>query len=121
MTRNPQLAHLSSGMAITRKPLNRHPLLQNMPKGANRHWGLSYIIGLGREPGNADVSEVFINCGKSGELTRLERDEQVAEWIKITERLSSQVETKVPRMGGPKAASMLLRLVDVIELFELMR
>ncbi|MEZ0060885.1 hypothetical protein ABIF26_006428 [Bradyrhizobium elkanii] len=42
------------------------------------HWGLSYIVGLGRAPGSADVSEVFINCGKSGEQAQtLARDSAV--------------------------------------------
>jgi ParB-like chromosome segregation protein Spo0J len=35
------------------------------------------------------------------ELTKLERDEQVAEWIKITERLSAQVAAK-PQGGRPE-------------------
>jgi ParB family transcriptional regulator, chromosome partitioning protein len=50
------------------------------------------------------------------ELTRLERDEQVAEWIKIKERLSSQVEAKVQKMGRPEgginAASRELGIDD---------
>jgi hypothetical protein len=42
------------------------------------HWGLSYIVGLGRSPGSVDISEVFINCGKSGEQVQtLARDSAV--------------------------------------------
>jgi hypothetical protein len=38
------------------------------------------------------------------ELTKLERDEQVAEWIKITERVSRQVDAK-PQGGRPEGGS----------------
>lgn len=31
------------------------------------HWGLRYVVGLGRSSSGAHVSEVFLNCGKSGE------------------------------------------------------
>lgn len=43
-----------------------------------RHWGLQYIIGLGRAAADAPVSEVFINCGKTGEQAEtLARDSAV--------------------------------------------
>lgn len=31
------------------------------------HWGKRYVVGLGRAGQDAAVSEVFINCGRSGE------------------------------------------------------
>jgi ParB family transcriptional regulator, chromosome partitioning protein len=49
----------------------------------------------------ARLWEIAENLHRS-DLTRLERDEQVSEWIKITERLSAQKETKVPKMGRPE-------------------
>lgn len=42
------------------------------------HWGLSYIVGLGRAHENAPVTEVFLNSGKSGEQAQtLARDSAV--------------------------------------------
>lgn len=47
------------------------------------HWGLSYIVGMGRDVDRrripfGPVSEVFINCGKSGEQVQtLSRDSAV--------------------------------------------
>lgn len=42
------------------------------------HWGMRYIVGLGRTNADAPVSEVFINCGKSGEqVETLARDSAV--------------------------------------------
>jgi hypothetical protein len=32
-----------------------------------QHWGLRYVVGIGRSSSGAHVSEVFLNCGKSGE------------------------------------------------------
>lgn len=31
------------------------------------HWGLKYVTGLGRADPRSPVTEVFINCGRSGE------------------------------------------------------
>jgi ribonucleoside-diphosphate reductase alpha chain len=43
-----------------------------------QHWGLSYIVGLGRADENAPVTEVFLNSGKSGEQAQtLARDSAV--------------------------------------------
>jgi hypothetical protein len=43
-----------------------------------RHWGISYIVGLGRAHGNAPVTEIFLNSGKSGEQVQtLARDSAV--------------------------------------------
>jgi ParB-like chromosome segregation protein Spo0J len=51
---------------------------------------------------DARLWEIAENLHRA-ELTKLERDEQVAEWIRITERLSSQSEAKVARMGRPES------------------
>ena len=32
-----------------------------------RHWNMDYVVGLGRSSSGAFVSEVFLNCGKSGD------------------------------------------------------
>jgi hypothetical protein len=43
-----------------------------------QHWGLSYIVGLGRAHENAPVTEIFLNSGKSGEQAQtLARDSAV--------------------------------------------
>ncbi len=54
----------------------------------------------------ARLWEIAENLHRS-ELTKLERDEQVAEWIKITERISFQSETKSAGRpeGGVRAAA----------------
>ncbi|SRR6266478_9144565 len=31
------------------------------------HWGMKYVVGLGRANQDTPVTEVFINCGRSGE------------------------------------------------------
>lgn len=42
------------------------------------HWGLKYVVGLGRTHPGAPVAEVFINCGKTGEQAEtLARDSAV--------------------------------------------
>ena len=43
-----------------------------------RHWGLSYIVGLGRAHEDAPITEIFLNSGKSGEQAQtLARDSAV--------------------------------------------
>jgi hypothetical protein len=42
------------------------------------HWGLDYIVGLGRAHPDAPISEVFLNCAKSGTQSEtLARDSAV--------------------------------------------
>jgi hypothetical protein len=42
------------------------------------HWGQRYVVGLGRASGRAAISEVFINCAKSGtQAETLARDSAV--------------------------------------------
>jgi hypothetical protein len=42
------------------------------------HWGLPYIAGIGRAHNAAPISEVFINCGKTGmQAETLARDSAV--------------------------------------------
>lgn len=42
------------------------------------HWGLSYIVGLGRATEDAPITEIFLNSGKSGEQAQtLARDSAV--------------------------------------------
>ena len=54
---------------------------------------------------DARLWEIAENLHRA-ELTKLERDDNIAEWIKITEKLSSQVETKGHRPeGGVNAAA----------------
>jgi ParB/RepB/Spo0J family partition protein len=49
---------------------------------------------------DARLWEIAENLHRA-ELTKLQRDEQVAEWIRLTDEISSQVETK--SVGRPKA------------------
>jgi ParB-like chromosome segregation protein Spo0J len=54
---------------------------------------------------DARLWEIAENLHRA-DLTKLERDEQVAEWIKITERVSRQVDAKPGRPeGGVRAAA----------------
>lgn len=42
------------------------------------HWGLKYVVGLGRTHPSAPIAEVFINCAKSGtQAETLARDSAV--------------------------------------------
>lgn len=42
------------------------------------HWGLRYIVGLGRARPQDKISEVFINCGKAGtQAETLARDSAI--------------------------------------------
>jgi ParB-like chromosome segregation protein Spo0J len=50
---------------------------------------------------DAKLWEIAENLHRS-ELTKLERDDNIAEWIKITERISSQLATKMER-GRPES------------------
>lgn len=50
---------------------------------------------------DARLWEIAENLHRA-ELTKLDRDDNIAEWIKITERISSQLETKTDR-GRPES------------------
>ncbi|NKW79898.1 ParB N-terminal domain-containing protein [Ochrobactrum pecoris] len=79
------------------------------------------VLGLDRIPAiirncdeiEAQLWEIAENLHRA-ELTALERDEQVAKWIELsTERISSQVETKIERgrpEGGVSAAARDLNI-----------
>lgn len=42
------------------------------------HWGLAYVVGLGRANNRSPISEVFLNCAKSGtQAETLARDSAV--------------------------------------------
>jgi hypothetical protein len=42
------------------------------------HWGMQYVAGIGRATPRAPISEVFINCGKTGgQSETLARDSAV--------------------------------------------
>jgi hypothetical protein len=60
--------------------MNRTPLPNRRMHEVVRfsHWGLDYIVGLGRSRPTADVTEVFLNCAKSGtQAETLARDSAV--------------------------------------------
>jgi len=60
--------------------VNRKPLPNRRAHETVRftHWGLRYIVGFGRADPDAPISEVFINCGKTGEQAMtLARDSAV--------------------------------------------
>lgn len=60
---------------MTRTPLPNRRLHETLKF---THWNLRYIAGLGRARPGAPISEVFLNCGKSGEQVQtLARDSAV--------------------------------------------
>ena len=60
---------------MTRTPLPNRRIHETL---RFNHWGLDYIVGLGRARPTAPVSEVFLNCAKSGtQAETLARDSAV--------------------------------------------
>jgi hypothetical protein len=49
---------------MTRTPLPARRIHETLQL---QHWSMHYTVGLGRSDQNAPVTEVFINCGRSGE------------------------------------------------------
>jgi hypothetical protein len=60
---------------MTRTPLPNRRMHETV---RFEHWGLRYIVGLGRAQPHDPISEVFINCGKAGtQAETLARDSAV--------------------------------------------
>ncbi len=81
------------------------------------HWGLMYVVGLGRASAQDPVSEVFINCGKAGTQTEtLARDSAVLISIALQHGVPIQaMRHAITRNVDGQATGPIGALLDLIE------
>ncbi|MES2030873.1 MAG: hypothetical protein V4477_16960 [Pseudomonadota bacterium] len=99
--------------------MNRVPLPNRRMHEAFRfsHWGQSYIVGVGRANSAAPITEVFLNCAKSGEQSQtLARDSAVLLSLALQYGVPLEViGHAITRDSDGKPAGPIGTLVDLME------
>lgn len=80
------------------------------------HWGLSYVVGVGRASEVSPVREVFINCGKSGEQAEtLARDSAVLLSLALQHGVPiDAMRHAITRNADGEASGPIGKLLDIV-------
>jgi hypothetical protein len=81
------------------------------------HWGMNYVIGLGRASAADPISEVFINCGKAGTQSEtLARDSAVLLSLALQYGVPIEaIRHALTRNSDGSASGPIGTLVDLME------